>query len=154
MLEHAQETVIDRIGVRTHRDRLAAQVGRGLDAGVIGMDDDLHQRMAAQHRHDLDGNAVRAQEEWRIADRAPGQRRASAYLLGHLYAAPVGRHQVDLQSLLLEVPPGLGEYPGREARQRRRRRRQDGDFLERGRGLGGGSGQDRTTGQRSREPLQ
>src|SRR5262249_20165813 len=122
-----EQRVECRVLKRHHRDGLALEVGRFLDAGILAYDQ-LHETFAAEHRDDLHRHAVAADHDRPVRDDAPERRVAGAHLLGHVDAAAPNR-EAHVEAGGGEIALALGKLDRPEGRQNRRRREEIRDLF-------------------------
>src|SRR6516165_856819 len=125
--EQPEQRVEGRVLKRHHRDGLALEVGRLLDAGILAHHQ-LHETFAAEHGDDLHRHAVAADHDRPVRDDAAERRVAGADLLGHIDAAAANR-EGHVEAGGGEIALALGKLDRPEGRQNRRRREQIRDLL-------------------------
>jgi len=127
---HQTEQRVERgVLIGHHRDGLALEVGRLLDAGILAHHK-LHEALAAEHADDLHRHAIAAHHDRAVGDDAAERRVAGADLLRHIDATAADR-ELDIETGLLEVALALRQPNGPECRQHRRRREEISELLQR-----------------------
>src|SRR6516225_7374223 len=126
--EQPEQRIERRVLKRHHRDGLALEVGRLLDAGILAHDQ-LHETLAAEHGDDLHRHAVAADHDRPVRDDAAERRVTGADLLGHVDAAATNR-KAHVEAGGGEIALALGKLDRPEGRQNRRRREQIRDLFQ------------------------